>query len=1854
MNRCFLAMLVLLSMVLSSLVVFPVPLLTSAPSVPVSPQETPRAHAPSSAEQFRDLAAAPPSSPDRATNQLSLGVNMHPLHDPYDAERTPHLLDQVAGLGVDVVRIDIHWAWIEVFGPGQAGWNPQQIERLTTFLQAAQARDIAVLAVVTETPCWASTDPARVCTATERSYDWRYPPADPQDFAHFLTALAQEYGDDIDYWEIWNEPNIEPFWANPDAAAYTALLQAAYPALKTHDPQAPVLAGSLAPWNGSAEVPDVLTYLDRMYAAGAKGYFDALSYHPYTDGMEPSWYDTRWPMNSYAVSVPAVRERMLQAGDTNPIWLTESGWTTVGDDCSDCWSPELPTTEEEQAAYLVEAVDIAQRWDYVVGYAWYELADRGDSTTTSFEDHFGLFRYDLSPKPAAEQFRELSFTLDNLSPLGTYPAGPYHTGVGYDGTTSTYVFTYTGSYTATYTLNLHDSPVQTGRLRVGAEINDGPMAYPIATGGPRYRRSDGTILEPDDLASLAAISLDSHRLVGDFLRLDYTVTLDGTSHHLRYDLWLRGGTLVWQVSDVSRDTSGWDNFWGFRIGASAATPAAHALTLPYMPDPVAAYGPGSFFSAYLDRGKSHSYRFERVLDEPGGDQVSAYNLGIPEPDSAGRIEPLDETGYLIVSPEIADVLPAPQHEPSPFRPDLNHRLTLDVWGVSGNWHHPWPFDAVRAWTSPVTGRVTITGYAADENPDCGNGVVVSIRHNDLEIWSAVIDNGDATGVEPLLTVDVVTGDTLYFHINHRGENNRCDSTRWQPVITTPDAVYDAALDWSDKQGENNWRYLEYRGANGYQEMTWQDDHWAGTRPYSQLWQTGGHPGEGTNADMFLHFGGLLDSLERYGIRDLNVILHIWQRYGYDIKLPTHYPANPDWGGSEAMRALVNHARATGHRIALHENYVDHYPDAPSFSWDNVAFQADGTPKECWYNPTTDTQAYCTAADKSLPLADEQGQHIVADYAPNAAYEDVDTVIAPWQWIDLDAARPTAHTHAASVRLRKQFFRHQQDQYGGPLSGEGGTGDYAYDPYYAGYVDSVEAQIEGRAGAAIIPDFELRAVQPLQVNQGMGYPRRYFFPTSIENDTNLASVVFTPAQQDRYRAHQIAYGHSGWLDAGFPRLRSSLSDTMTEYYLMRALQTRYLDRHIEHIAYDTNGTWEDLGGALQAGVDLFQPRLRLDYADGTHILVNGEHGAGWYASTEDFSHRQNTHNWRYQFWDGGSYQDMTWNAENRHWQGPATWCRIYQWSLHPDSDCEPALVWSSPVNTTAQVRAWLHDGDHSGGDGVTVTIWHNDQLLWSQAIANADPETYAPNLTVDVVAGDTIALRVNQNSNANWDSTGLSTWITYQDEVDHTWTVAPDGLAGPSLTLPANGWIAWDEADEFIAYTAQQGDGGSVDYSQSADYLFARSRDGSLRSIGNLATDGTAALMSPTQPGGRDLYVTTVSTVAVSGAPILSSSAPFTGSVTYRDADSLVLAADTYPAAQQYTIIYYDLPISWYTPYGMLDGQVRAYNLTDQNIPGTPIAVHSTPQGTVSLDIRSGQRVLLRREAVNTVQPPLHVQVVGPTAGKVGESYPFTATVEPATTTTPISLTWQVNGQADRASPTMILSDTVAYTWQTPGPKAIEVTATNSAGWATGSYSITIDADADLFITSSSPTWLGDTTFFTATVNGSYDRLVWAFGDGTVLTDTGDLHPQHLYAAADIYLVTATLFAGGEVAAEATTTVQVIPEDDDPQQPARIELTAAPTSLQANGRSTAQLVARVLDDRDTPLPGQEVTFTTTLGRLSLDRTVTNDQGEATARLQAGTTVGEAIVTATTGAEPVQASVRVQFRPFEVFLPIIRRP
>jgi hypothetical protein len=321
------------------------------------------------------------------------GVNTHPLQDRYAVYQPAQTLRLAGEIGASVVRIDLHWEWIAYLRPGTTSWYAPQIQQLDAFLAEAAHRHIRVLATVVDTPCWASSEPGKQCPPAPPHYQGSYPPTNPQDYANFLTHLIQHVGHRIQYYEIWNEPNLARFWVDPDPVSYTQLLRAAYRAIKAQDPSAQVLAGATS----GADV----SFVNHIYEAGAEGYFDALSVHPYSGSQSPDTCSV--PRMSFRCGVEQIRRVMLRHGDTRPLWLTELGESvSAGVD---------PST---QASYVTQAFSLIRRWSYVRGAVWYELYD---DPTGHDGEHFGLFDGTLCPRPAASAFR--SSVLPTKTTAGT-------------------------------------------------------------------------------------------------------------------------------------------------------------------------------------------------------------------------------------------------------------------------------------------------------------------------------------------------------------------------------------------------------------------------------------------------------------------------------------------------------------------------------------------------------------------------------------------------------------------------------------------------------------------------------------------------------------------------------------------------------------------------------------------------------------------------------------------------------------------------------------------------------------------------------------------------------------------------------------------------------------------------------------------------------------------------------------------------------------------------------------------------------------------------------------------------------------------------------------------------------------------------------------------------------------------------------------------------------------------------------------------------------------------------------------------------------------------------------------------
>ncbi|MBI4315426.1 MAG: hypothetical protein HY679_05780, partial [Chloroflexi bacterium] len=185
-------------------------------------------------------------------------------------------------------------------------------------------------------------------------------PPDPAAFADFAAQFAARYGNQIDAYQIWDEPNIELGWSGPPSATrYARLLQAAYTAIHAADPGATVLLAGLAPTieTGPKNISDVL-YLRQLYELGAGPYFDAAAGKPY--GFNASPYDRAVDPNMLNFSrLILLREEMIAHGDSGKfLWGSNFGWNTR----PSIWGH---VSAEQQAQYSQQAYDrAANEWPW--------------------------------------------------------------------------------------------------------------------------------------------------------------------------------------------------------------------------------------------------------------------------------------------------------------------------------------------------------------------------------------------------------------------------------------------------------------------------------------------------------------------------------------------------------------------------------------------------------------------------------------------------------------------------------------------------------------------------------------------------------------------------------------------------------------------------------------------------------------------------------------------------------------------------------------------------------------------------------------------------------------------------------------------------------------------------------------------------------------------------------------------------------------------------------------------------------------------------------------------------------------------------------------------------------------------------------------------------------------------------------------------------------------------------------------------------------------------------------------------------------------------------------------------------
>jgi hypothetical protein len=304
-----------------------------------------------------------------------LGMNT----DKFDRDTGLKRLRALKEAGVTWDRCDLWWGRIE---PEKGKFVWRDVDWIVKQYQEAGINFMPIL-------CYGSEWQKSKAPVTDEEREL---------YARYVYEMVNRYKSAIHVWEIWNEPNITPFWSpTPDVKEYAKLLKVAYAAAKKADPNCTVVGAAVAGVD--------FDFIKALLDAGGGECMDAISMHPYQGDLGSLSPDKGGLWDH----VRGLEKILADHGDRKPIYLTEMGHRTTGT------AGHTQVTEFQQAAYMVRS--------YVIGLAagadrifWFNLQD--------WEEFWGIIRQNFGRKPSFAAYQTMVRNLEGKQPLGTIDLGP--------------------------------------------------------------------------------------------------------------------------------------------------------------------------------------------------------------------------------------------------------------------------------------------------------------------------------------------------------------------------------------------------------------------------------------------------------------------------------------------------------------------------------------------------------------------------------------------------------------------------------------------------------------------------------------------------------------------------------------------------------------------------------------------------------------------------------------------------------------------------------------------------------------------------------------------------------------------------------------------------------------------------------------------------------------------------------------------------------------------------------------------------------------------------------------------------------------------------------------------------------------------------------------------------------------------------------------------------------------------------------------------------------------------------------------------------------------------------------------
>lgn len=202
----------------------------------------------------------------------------------------------------------------DVFWPDlEKNDNEWDFNKLDKFVEISEKEGYTLIFTLGQSPTWAASN--KYIKSPYGDHVKPVPPKDIELWKRYIRKLGTRYKGKIEYWEIWNEPDVWFFYTG-SIQEMVELTKTANEILKEIDPKNKIISPSITGWKGW---PGGLWWLDIYLTLGGGKYCDIIGFHFYNGDLTPPEIAFSHIEQIYRI---LKKHKLLD----KPLWNTESGF----------------------------------------------------------------------------------------------------------------------------------------------------------------------------------------------------------------------------------------------------------------------------------------------------------------------------------------------------------------------------------------------------------------------------------------------------------------------------------------------------------------------------------------------------------------------------------------------------------------------------------------------------------------------------------------------------------------------------------------------------------------------------------------------------------------------------------------------------------------------------------------------------------------------------------------------------------------------------------------------------------------------------------------------------------------------------------------------------------------------------------------------------------------------------------------------------------------------------------------------------------------------------------------------------------------------------------------------------------------------------------------------------------------------------------------------------------------------------------------------------------------------------------------------------------------------------------------